>query len=43
VAKDFNTEKRLDLFAAPPPLEALKLLMSFAMTEDVGWNKREDS
>ena len=36
VAKDFNTGKRLDLFAATPPLEALKMLMSLAMTEEIG-------
>ena len=37
VAKDFNNEKRLDLFAATPPLEALKILISLWMTQGIGW------
>ncbi|MCP2505128.1 MAG: hypothetical protein NLN65_07530, partial [Candidatus Poseidoniaceae archaeon] len=39
VAKDFNTDKRPDLFAATPPLEALKYLLSLWMTEGYGWKK----
>ena len=38
VAKDFKNGKREDLFAATPPLEALKLLLSLWMTEGVGFN-----
>jgi hypothetical protein len=37
VAKDFNTEKRLDLFAATPPLEALEIWISLWMTRGLGW------
>ena len=37
VGKEFNTEKRLDLFAATPPLEAKKLLFSLAVTEGIGF------
>ena len=37
VAKEINTGKRDDLFAATPPLEAKKALFSFAMTEGIGW------
>ena len=36
VAKEFNTHKREDLFAATPPLEAKKLFFSFAVTEGIG-------
>ena len=32
VAKEINTSKREDLFAATPPLEALKILLSLAVT-----------
>jgi len=43
VAKDFKDSKRFDLFAATPPLEALKLLLSAWMTKGIGWNdNRED-
>ena len=35
VAKELKTDKREDLFAATPPLEALKLLISMAMTEGI--------
>ena len=41
VAKDFKRDKRLDLFAAMPPLEALKLLISLWMTEGVGWENKK--
>ena len=37
VAKDFNDRVRDDLFAATPPLEAIKLLLSIAVTEGVGF------
>ena len=36
VAKEFNNSLRPDLFAATPPLEALKLIISMAMTENPG-------
>ena len=39
VAKEVNIGKRDDLFAATPPLEAKKLLMSLAMTEGVGFDR----
>ena len=39
VAKEIKMDKRLDLFAATPPLEAKKLLFSAAVTEDVGFHK----
>ena len=39
VAQEFNTQKREDLFAATPPLEAKKILFSFAVTEDIGYIK----
>ena len=32
-------DKRDDLFAATPPLEAMKLLLSLAVTEGVGYQK----
>merc|ERR1712023_557759 len=37
VAKDFNDGTRMDLFAATPPLEALKGLISIWMTKGIGW------
>ena len=44
VAKEIKTDKRDDLFAATPPLEALKLLISMAMTEGIGYEKgREET
>jgi len=42
VAKDFKLDKRLDLFAATPPLEALKMLISIMMSEGIGWCKNHD-
>ena len=39
VAKEIKTYNRDDLFAATPPLEALKMLFSMAMTERVGYIK----
>ena len=38
VAKEVNTHKRDDLFAATPPLEAHKLLLSFAVTKGIGYH-----
>ena len=37
VAQEINTYKREDLFAATPPLEAKKMLISLAVTEGVGY------
>ena len=37
VAKDFKIDKRWDVFAATPPLEALKMLISLWMTEGIGF------
>ena len=42
VAKEFNTSKREDLFAATPPLEAKKMLFSFAVTEGIGYQKGKE-
>ena len=36
VAQEINTGKREDLFAATPPLEAKKILMSMAVAENIG-------
>ena len=41
-AKAIISDKREDLLAATPPLEALKLLISMAMTEGVGYQKGKD-
>ena len=38
VAKEIKMDKRLDLFAATPPLEAKKLLFSTAVTEGLGYH-----
>ena len=37
VAKELIMDKRLDLFAATPPLEAKKALFSAAVTEGIGY------
>ena len=37
VAKEFNTGEEVGLFAATPPLEALKVMLSFATTEEIGF------
>ena len=37
VAKEIKIDKRFDLFAATPPLEAKKLLFSMAVTEGIGY------
>ena len=39
VAQEVKTDKREDLFAATPPLEAKKLLMILAVTEGIGFKK----
>jgi hypothetical protein len=39
VAKEIISDRREDLFAATPPLEALKVLISAAMTEGIGYRK----
>ena len=39
VAKEIKTDKREDLFAATPALEATKLLFSMAVTEGIGYTK----
>jgi hypothetical protein len=36
VAQEIKRDNREDLFAATPPLEALKLLLSMAVTEGIG-------
>ena len=43
VAKELKTDKREDLFAATPPIEALKLLISMAMTEGIGYQRGKRS
>ena len=37
VAQEIKMNRREDLFAATPPLEAKKLLFSFAVTEGIGY------
>ena len=39
VAKETKRDKREDLFAATPPLEALKILLPLALTEGIGYTK----
>ena len=39
VAKEIKINKRDDLFAATPPIEALKMLLSAAVTEGKGYRK----
>ena len=39
VAQEFNDHKREDLFAGTPPLEAIKILISAAVTEGVGYKR----
>ena len=39
MAKEIKRDKREDLFAATPPLEALKILLSLALTEGIGYVK----
>ena len=42
VAKEIKKDNNQDLFAATPPLEAKKLLMSLAMTEGVGFERGKE-
>ena len=42
VAKYIKRDKREDLFAATPPLEALKVLLSVAMTEGIGYKSGKE-
>ena len=37
VAQEIKTDKREDLFAATPPLEAIKMVLSMAVTEGIGF------
>ena len=39
MAKEIQRDKREDLFAATPPLEALKIILSLALTEGIGYVK----
>ena len=39
VAQEINKQKREGLFAATPPLEAKKILMSMAVTEGIGYKR----
>ena len=39
VAKEFKMDKRLDLFAATPPLEAKKAIFSAAVTQSIGFHE----
>ena len=39
VAKEIKFDRRADLFAATPPLEAIKILLSAAVTEGLGYKK----
>ena len=39
VAKEIKTDKRIDLFAATPPLEGKKLLIALAVTRGVGYEE----
>ena len=39
MAKEIKVDKREDLFAATPPLEAKKMLFSWAVTEGIGFKK----
>jgi len=40
VAMEFKCDKREDLFAATPPVEAKKLLLALAMTESTGMMRK---
>ena len=42
MAKEIKKPNSQDLFAATPPLEAKKLLMSLAMTEGVGYERGKE-
>ena len=38
VAQEFNDHKRDDIFAATPPMEAIKMLLSLNVTEGIGYS-----
>ena len=40
VAEEIKTDKRFDMFAATPPIEAKRMLFSLAVTEGIGYRKR---
>jgi hypothetical protein len=42
VAQEIKRDKRDDLFAATPPLEAIKMLLSLAVTEGVGYTRNNE-
>ena len=42
VAKEIKRDNRDDLFAATPPLEALKILIGMAVTEGIGYEKGKE-
>ena len=42
MAKEFASQKRDDLFAATPPLDALKAILSAAVIEGIGWHSKTD-
>ena len=39
MAKEIKKDRRADLFAATPPLAALKMLLSLATTEGIGYER----
>ena len=39
VAQEIKRDKREDLFAATPPIEAKKILLAFAVTQGVGYQQ----
>ena len=39
VVQEVKYDKRDDLFAATPPLEAIKMMLSMAVTEAAGYRK----
>ena len=43
VGQEIRIDKRDDLFAATPPLEAMKLLLSLAITEGVGYKRGNET
>ena len=42
VAKEIKRDQRDDMFADTPPLEALKILVSLAMTEGIGYERGKE-
>ena len=43
VAKEIKKDRNQDLFAATPPLEAKKILLSMAMTEGIGFRRGQEN